>query len=304
MANLGGKELYKYDWRVEVFLKKLKNKEPFELENGKKIIFIASKKVIDAIQKRHPTKDIDLLDAKGNTYHFSDLSKNAEFGGKGTGGGTIKEDRELMSLIKQIDDAKKAEASSIIKVKVGTKTFNVAGAASTDGTPKSDFHLLDINGNEIVWISHKDGRTAKDFQQWGGISAAKEPSIFNHKETQKFVNDLKKTYPKGLPPATTLYRKIKDSHLKMLSVYGNKYGGPLGQQNVSMLLQGPVKLIKKGQVYTLSANHIHLNGDNIDGDGFDPVFMAIYKGDRSDAGVKGTRIVISPIGGRKGVEFK
>ena len=33
------------------------------------------------------------------------------------------------------------------------------------------------------------------------------------------------------------------------------------------------------------------------------VLMAIYKGDRSDAGVKGTRIVISPIGGRKGVSF-
>jgi len=31
--------------------------------------------------------------------------------------------------------------------------------------------------------------------------------------------------------------------------------------------------------------------------------MAIYKGDRSDAGVKGTRIVISPIQGRKGKEF-
>lgn len=31
--------------------------------------------------------------------------------------------------------------------------------------------------------------------------------------------------------------------------------------------------------------------------------MAIYKGDRSNAGVKGTRIVISPIGGRKGVSF-
>jgi hypothetical protein len=31
--------------------------------------------------------------------------------------------------------------------------------------------------------------------------------------------------------------------------------------------------------------------------------MAIYKGDRSDAGVKGTRIVIMPIQGRKATEF-
>jgi hypothetical protein len=71
-----------------------------------------------------------------------------------------------------------------------------------------------------------------------------------------------------------------------------------------MLLQGPVKLVKKGKHYELSANHVHYNGDSVDGDGYDPVLMAIYKGDRSDAGVKGTRIVISPVGGRKGIEYK
>jgi hypothetical protein len=47
---------------------------------------------------------------------------------------------------------------------------------------------------------------------------------------------------------------------------------------------------------------VHYNGDAIIGD-FEPVLMAIHKGDRSDAGIKKTRIVISPIGGRKGKEF-
>jgi hypothetical protein len=304
MSSLAGKELYKYDWRAEVFLKKLKNNEPFELENGKKVIFIPAKDVINIITKRLPTTGIRLLDAKGNAYSLKDVSKNAEFGGRGSGGGTVKEDRELLSLIEQIDAAKSENAAATIKIKVGNKTYDVYGAASTAGTPKSDFHLLDIDGKEIVWLSHKDGNKAKDFQQWGGISAAKEPTIFSHKETQKFIADLKREYPNGLPPATTLYRNIKDDKLKMLSVYGNKYGTTLGQQNVSMLLQGAVKLVKKGKHYELSANHVHYNGDSVDGDGYDPVLMAIYKGDRSDAGVKGTRIVISPVGGRKGIEFK
>ena len=171
------------------------------------------------------------------------------------------------------------------------------------GTPKSDFHLLDIKGNEVVWISHKDGRGPKDFQQWGGISERKEPLIFNHKETKKFITDLKAAYPRGLPNATSLYRKIKDKQLKMLSVYGNNFGKALGQQNVTMLLQGPVVLEKSGAVYTITANHVHYNGDSVDADGFEPVFMAIYKGDRSDTGVKGTRIVIMPILGRKATEF-
>jgi hypothetical protein len=53
----------------------------------------------------------------------------------------------------------------------------------------------------------------------------------------------------------------------------------------------------------LTANHVHLNGESVDAGGFEPVLMAIYKGDRSDAGVRGTRIVISPIGGRSGDPF-
>lgn len=304
MSNLGGNELYKYEWRAELFLKKYKSSSPFELTNGKSVVFQKSKAVVDIVTNRQPTRGVKLLAKDGTEYQFKDLKKNVEFGGKGEGSGTAKEDKELESLIHQIDQAKAKEASATIKVKVGNKTYNVYTAVSTPGTPKSDFHLVDENGKEVVWISHKDGKTPKDFQQWGGISEKKEPAVFNHKETQKFIKDLKTMYPQGLPRATTLYRKIKDKQLKMLSVYGNKFGGPLGQQNTSILLQGPVKLVKKSNHYELSANHVHFNGDSVDDGGFEPVLMAIYKGDRSDAGVKGTRIVISPIAGRKGTEFK
>jgi alanine-alpha-ketoisovalerate/valine-pyruvate aminotransferase len=180
--------------------------------------------------------------------------------------------------------------------------YDVFDVVSTPGTPKSDFHLIDIDGKEIAWISHKDGRTAKDFQQWGGISQSKEPIIYSNEEVQAFIKDLKSNYPDGLPPATTLYRKIKNNKLKMLSVYGNNFGSALGQQNVTILLQGDIKLVKRNFSYELSSNNVHFNGDSIIGD-FEPVLMAIHKGDRSDAGVKKTRIVISPIGGRKGKEF-
>ena len=83
-----------------------------------------------------------------------------------------------------------------------------------------------------------------------------------------------------------------------MAVYGNGYSGSLGIQNVSIVLQGPVTL--KGS--KLSANHVHENGETITGD-YEPVFMAMYKGpDRNDFGVKKTRVVISPLGGRKKIE--
>jgi hypothetical protein len=303
MANLAGKEIYKYAFRVEVFLKKYTSHDPFTLVNGKKVTFVVNNNVVNALKNSQPTTKLELLDTKGDVYKFKDLQKTDEFGGKGAGGSTIKEDRELASLRKQIADIKVKEASSTVSIKVGRTIYEVEDAESTPGSPKSDFHLLDKNGKECVWISHKDGKGPRDFQQWGGISNRKEPKVFNHPETQQFIEDLKKIYPDGLPRATSLHRKIKDNKLKMIAVYGNEYGRAMSRQNTSILIQGPVELVKKSNYYVFKSNHIHYNGDSVDADGFEPVFMAIYKGDRSDAGVKGTRIVIMPIQGRKSKEF-
>ena len=304
MASLSPKELLKYDWRVEVFLRKYKSKDKkertFDLVNNKKLCFIYDPDVAKVVARKNQVqlRTVRLLGEDGNEYKLSDLEKSAEFGGKGAGSGTLKEDIELQSLIKQLNDIRKKQKTGTVPIKVGGKTFNVADAITTPGTPKSDFHLVDDNGKEVVWISHKDGRTAKDFQQWGGISKRSEPTIFSHPETQSFIDDLKKTYPDGLPRRTTLYRKIKDDKLKNFSVYGNQYGNDEGRQNVSILIQGPIKLQKSGNVYKFVSNHVHYNGEKMTGD-FEPVLTAIYKGDRSDAGVKGTRIVIMPIAGRK-----
>lgn len=309
MANLSASELLKAgrEYRAEIIVRKMMAEESFETTTGKKVVFLKNNKIIKILKKEDKTatelNSIRFLGNDGNEYKLSDIKKTGEFGGKGDRSGVAKEDAALASLNDQLSQVKKQMASATVPVVVDGRTYEVAYAESTPGTPKSDFHLVDISGKEVVWISHKDGRTAKDFQQWGGISQQKEPLIFAHRETQKFINDLKRTYPKGLPPATTLYRKIKDRRLKMMSVYGNAFGGALGQQNVSILLQGPIKLVKSGNKYKMDANHVHYNGDSVDADGFEPVLMAIYKGDRSDAGVKGTRIVISPVGGRRGTEF-
>ena len=104
---------------------------------------------------------------------------------------------------------------------------------------------------------------------------------------------------------STVYRSIRDAKLKFMSIYGNEYyTAKLGPQNVSILLQGPPSLVSKGRnVFAFAANNIHYNGESMDATQFEPVFMAIRKGDRNDAGIKATRIVISPIAGRKAVEF-
>jgi hypothetical protein len=129
-----------------------------------------------------------------------------------------------------------------------------------------------------------------------------EPKIFAQTETQNFIKDVRSKFGIIMPRATTVARKISSSLLKKMSVYGNQFGQALGRQNVSILLQGPIKVKKVGNFYELDANNVHLNGDEITG-GFEPVFMAMYKGDRSNFGIRGARFVIQSLESRKVTEF-
>lgn len=300
MAQLSASEIKKYPVRSEIFIRKLNDKSPFEVKGGQKVVLIKPTGV-EKILRSGSNSDLNALrlsDNKGNIRKLSDFVKTSEFGGKGAGSGTAKEDAALTSLRTQIEQAKIKEGRVEIPVKIGSKTYMVSDAVSTPGTPKSDFHLVDKDNQEVAWISHKDGSRAKDFQQWGGISQSKEPKLYNHIETTAFISEIRNVYPNGLPNATTIYRRIKDTRLKMMSVYGNEYGSRFSRQNTTLMLQGNVKLSKKGQNYEITATHTHLNGEDMKGD-YEPVFMAIYKGDRSDFGIKGTRVVIAPFGSRK-----
>lgn len=300
MAQLSASEIRKYDYRAEVVITKIKEKSPFEVKGNKKVTLTMPKNGEFVLRNgtNLELSNLRFSDSTGFIWKLTDFVKTKEFGGKGEGSGTVKEDFALAELRKQINEAKKKEGKAEIHVKIANVIYKVADAVSTPGTPKSDFHLVDIDGKEIAWISHKDGKTAKDFQQWGGVSQRVEPKIYQHVETQKFIKDILNTYPNGLPNATTVARKIKDSKLKMQSVYGNEYGGMFSRQNTTLMLQGSVVLKKTAGIYGIEAYHTHVNGDDMIGL-YEPVFMAIYKGDRSDFGIRGTRVVISPYGSRK-----
>ena len=302
MANLSSAEMLKYDWRIDVFIDKYKKNDPFEIA-GKQVVLKYEPEKAAILKKKQGLSNLSFISSDGKkSYKLTNFTKNKEFGGLGAGSGTLKEDRELASLIRQIDEAKSIIKKSTIPIRVKNKTYQIYTAATTPGGPKSDFHLVDINGKEVVWISHKDGKTAKDFQQWGGMSERAEPAIYIDKETQKFINDVRQMTGGAIPRATTYAREISSERLKNLSIYGNQYGKKLGRQNVTLLLQGPVKLIKKGSTYILGANHVHVNGEKMTGD-FVPVFMAIYKGDRSNFGITGARFAIQPAGSRKVTEY-
>ena len=151
----------------------------------------------------------------------------------------------------------------------------------------------------VGFVSHKDGSGPTAIQQWGGITQRGEPVLAAHPETMAFVQTCQQLFPNGIPPATTVARKIKDNNLKMQAVYGNAYGGGPSIQNVDVLLQGRITLqaMSANKYRLVAATQTHKNGEAITGPN-EPVFMAIYKGDRNNYGIKGARLVISAKGGR------
>lgn len=218
--------------------------------------------------------------------------------GAGKTGGLDVESAAISTLESAVFSAI-AETGGPIKIKLGDGKIiqKVSRVIKTAGTPKSDFHLADDSGKPLIHISHKKGKTPKDFQQWGGLT---EDRIKNHKETKAFILKCQALYDAQIPPSESAYSVIKSKDLKMMSVFGvNSDKGTIDDNRVDVLIQGDpgLKKISKG-IYTLTATgHIHYHGEVPDG-GFTPVLAVIYKGDRDQFGIKGARFSIYPKDGR------
>ena len=230
---------------------------------------------------------------------LTQLEKTPDLGGEASGKRLDKETKALETLQQQITELKGSKP--YILIDVGGNIVKAAGVVNVEGTPKSDFNLVDVNNKPVAFISHKDGSpaTPKKFGQWAGVSA-----FAKHPEVQNFVSRFLKKYPGGMPSgATAISYPIKDPDLQMKAVYGKDFGGPFGLNNVNCIIQGPPKLEKIAKnTYKLSALLVLNNGDELP-EGYQPIFIARYFGNRNDLGIPNTRIVMYPKFGRKSIDI-
>lgn len=293
-SNLAPAELFKYQWRVDIFLKKYENREPFELTNGQTVTFVPDQTIVKALktENRSILQSTKLITTDSQQVALSEIKKTSEFGGKDSRFGVRLEDAEIASLNKQLDALRSQIKAPTIPIRYNNKVYQVYDVVSTIGTPKSDFHFRDIDGRDVLWISHKAGKSPKDFQQWSGMT---EAVIRAHPEVNRFIKKVQDLFPKGITRATTVARAIKDSRLMNHSVYGIMYGSTPGINNVNYCIQGAAQIVPaKNDSFTLIGSTMtHKNGDPIY-DGYAPTLMAMYKGDRNGFGVKGARFAIQP----------
>lgn len=202
-----------------------------------------------------------------------------------------KEEGQIIALDSAIKEHLKGQSS--IKLVVGTRVVNAAGIAKVPGNVKADAAVVDDTGQEVAWISLKDGTTPLGFGQWGGVN-----HLANNPEVRGFVEQLAGLFGNEFPRGPTYGRPIKDPKLKGLVCFGKNYGQAPGISNVDLILQGHPTL-KKGTrgSYVITGAHTWYNGDIPTGE-YDPVLTVRFSSDRSDFGIKGARITAYPTKGR------
>ena len=307
MAGLAKDDLFKRN-NFSLFRTRIASRGDFTLveSNGKKVkidpTVANTLKSINDIENYRVGRSIILPTTMKGQVRLSQLFKDAAFVGR-TQNTTAAEDAEVLIIRRRLEQIKEQIGSDYVNLQVGKNKYQVVAVESTPGTPKSDFHFRDRNGNMVGFVSHKDGSSPTAIQQWGGVTQRAEPMLAAHPETVAFVQTCQAKFGNQMPRATTVARRIKDNRLKMQAVYGNGFGGPPSIQNVDVLLQGSVSLTKVGNNYKLVASaQTHNNGDPVGG-GYEPVFMCMYKGDRDNYGIKGARMAISGKGGRSIKEY-
>lgn len=215
------------------------------------------------------------------------------------------------SLIKLIKQATEQEGKPIT-IKVGRYSMEncvSAGADQIKGDPKADIAILDANGKEVGFISHKKEGGAKAFQQYGGISRSAGNVIYSDPIVKKFVEDLKRQMQTqfGSNKAKTgfsAFRYVPNTaagkKLVARSVYGLdwKNGSSFGRQSVHCIGQGsPILKRRNDGTYILSFSESTHMANEIDwafsGD-YRAVLAVTYRAGRK---VESSGIVLSDLRG-------
>lgn len=310
MKKLTHAEAKKRPENFPIIAKMLEEGKEFELAAGGRMRFVPPPKellvkIAKGDQKTYNSIRLVPLTGAG-VFSLSQIGKTPAFGGKTTDG-TQHEDAEILSLKGQLSEIKKKSGSAVVPIKVGNKIIEVFDVVSTKGTPKSDFNFVDLNGKPVIHISHKKGNSPKHFQQWGGVTKAAGSRVSENKEVLTFLKDLKNIVGTEMKQGIgAFYRKVNPkSDLALSSIYGVRHDDSdwSDPNNVRVLVQGSVKLMKTGNSYAIRSNHTMTNPEPVSLP-YDTIIMATYKGDgRTNGGIKNCRVGVYPTLDRKATEI-
>lgn len=305
-------DLRKDENRVLTFLKKIKEKEPFATVNKGDVTISTSLydevKMFMNADGKFPKSGTSMMvkTSAGNLKIPGDFLKTGDFGGRGAGSGTNAETLAMNYFNEKLNKILQREGVPQIKLKINGRNVMCAAMVKTEGKfqgyePKSDMTIIDDKGKPVAYISHKAGRSAKDYQQYGGLSdKALPPKYRGNKAIKDFMKDVNAMRPEGLQSGDSFYRPIKDKNLVKMMMYGPLYGERPGISNVDEFHLGNMELKGRGEgPYTIESVHKGTNGEMPNGQ-YEAVFFIRYQARRGDARaagevVKNARVGVFPI---------
>jgi hypothetical protein len=307
-TNLSRSQLKKYESRIRKFVQQILSSTPFETVDGE-VINITSlidgstefnlqsdeQEMIDSIISNQGTLLVKgNIDDKDVTLNSNKLKKTADYGGRGAGSGTKVEDAALADAVfglNRLNDGKAVDISFN-----GVTYSDIVTATTVPKTPKADFSFDNSKGERVIFVSHKAGSKAKDFQQYGGVTA-----IADDPEVKSFVDAVKENLqdPNQMEPGGGFRRKVINPELIRKVVYGLDFQPKenYGVNNVQGLLQGPLKFTEIGKedtgepIYELSSNHTILNPNLPEGE-YEAYFYVTMRRNRNQFGIKDARFGI------------
>lgn len=304
--KLSAYELKKRDWRLPLIIKKINDSKPFLLMNGNEVKVRKEKTLLNMLSLIQETgnykmmNDVEFTTTDYKKFGITDMAKSTEFGGKGEGSGTVAEDRALLNFRELIQEECRKKATPYIKIKIGNRTVNVKDIQKVkEGMPKADWEAIDEDNNPVAYFSHKDGRTAKDFQQYGGLVEL-DKKFPNNKEILAFTNKVKNITGGEMKSGQSFESDlIKDKKLILATVYGIDYDKSFpSTQNVDMFIQGTVKLTDRNKNYIIESNHTGYKGEIPTGDYAVNLFVR-YDTSRTNFDVKKARFMTKAVVGIK-----
>lgn len=214
---------------------------------------------------------------------------------------SLKKETMALNAIKANLDKLKGANESVrlaIRGEIFSSSSNVQSVVLEDvdkveGTPKADFIFM-IASNPPIYISHKDGRTAKNFQQYGGFDALRD-----HPFIKEFLERIRKVTGGTLTSSQEFAVPIPQKHIDLgiKAMFGidastnNKNWTP---NNIQLIMQGDITFVQSKIEQFENAYEITPSGHamynpaltrgKLDMTESDPYWPALYVSYRSDMG--------------------
>jgi hypothetical protein len=252
---------------LPVFVRKYKNREPFELEAGSKTTFVVQKCNLDILNSgdKRLIANMRFLEVKNRgtpkSYSIGKIKVTGEFKDH-----TKYEDDAVAEINHFI-----ATQGGVIDVSIGGRTYPeittalkvekevLKGQWGITGEVKADIILCSDATHPLfnaIFISHKATGGAKEFQQFGGVSKRSGLLKALTKNDREELNGFLRVLP-GLIVNDRLVgpmmRTIKSDLLKKLAVFGTDYRpGHKSVDSVHMVGQGSPAFSKRGAAWHLT----------------------------------------------------